>query len=224
MSENNELTIYTDGGSRGNPGPAAYAFVIQRPVLDDIEEKAYIGRTTNNIAEYTGLVKALEYARHLGAARVTIYSDSELMVKQMNGEYRVKHPGLLPLYEQAVALRKQLPSVTIRHVRREQNKHADRLCNEAMDHPADHQPLPVPLPPAAKPAATPAADKPPAPTDRQDRVRAQAIQILADSAREWAQGDATIPAPQEVWAELWRLLVAKKVVRAARKARPGGNT
>jgi ribonuclease HI len=224
MSENNELTIYTDGGSRGNPGPAAYAFVIQRPGLDDIEEKAYMGRTTNNIAEYTGLVKALEYARHLGAARVTIYSDSELMVKQMNGEYRVKHPGLIPLYEQAIELRKQLPSVTIRHVRREQNKHADRLCNEAMDHPADHQPLPVPLPPAAKPAATTAADKPPAPTDRQDRVRAQAIQILAESAREWAEGDATIPAPEEVWTELWRLLVNKKVVRSARKVRPGGNS
>src|SRR5882724_1566465 len=175
MSGNNELTIYTDGGSRGNPGPAAYAFVIERPGLDDIEEKAYIGRTTNNIAEYTGLVKALEYARHLGAGRVTVYSDSELMVKQMNGEYRVKHRGLLPLYEQAVQLRKQLLSVTIRHVRREQNKHADRLCNEAMDHPADHQPLPVPLPPAAK-AAAPAAKEVTASTDRQDRVRAQAIQ------------------------------------------------
>jgi ribonuclease HI len=218
MSENNELTIYTDGGSRGNPGPAAYAFVIQRAGLDDIEEKAYIGRTTNNIAEYTGLVKALEYARHLGASRVTIYSDSELMVKQMNGEYRVKHPGLLPLYEQAVQLRKQLPSVTIRHVRREQNKHADRLCNEAMDHPADHLPLPVPLPPAKINAAGPAAKDAPTPTDRQDRVRLQAIQILAENAREWAEGDATIPAPEEVWAELWRLLVSKKVVRSVKKA------
>src|SRR5260370_1510731 len=184
MSENNELTIYTDGGSRGNPGPAAYAFVIQRPGLDDIEEKAYIGRTTNNIAEYTGLVKALEYARHLGASRVTIYSDSELMVKQMNGEYRVKHPGLLPLYEQAVQLRKQLPSVKIRHVRREQNKHADRLCNKAIDHPSDHLPLPLPLPPAEKSAATaaaPAAKESPASTDRHDRVRAQASPIPAAS-------------------------------------------
>jgi ribonuclease HI len=217
MSENNELTIYTDGGSRGNPGPAAYAFVIQRPGLDDIEEKAYIGRTTNNIAEYTGLVKALEYARHLGAARVKIYSDSELMVKQMNGEYRVKHPGLLPLYEQAVELRAQLRAVTIRHIRRAQNKHADRLCNEAMDHPGDHQPLPVPLPPHENLSAAPVAPRPPAPTDRQERVRAQAIQILAESAREWAEGAATIPAPEEVWAELWRLLVAKKVVRKPRK-------
>jgi ribonuclease HI len=218
MSEKDELTIFTDGGSRGNPGPAAYAFVIQRPGLDDIEEMAYMGRTTNNIAEYTGLVKALEYARHLGAARVKIYSDSELMVKQMNGEYRVKHPGLLPLYEQAVELRKQIPSVTIRHIRRENNKHADRLCNEAMDHPADHQPLPVALPPHEKLAMAPAAPIPPPPTDRQERVRAQAIQILAESAREWAEGDATIPAPEEVWAELWRLLVAKKVVRQPRKS------
>src|SRR5580700_6343031 len=106
MSEPSELTIYTDGGSRGNPGPAAYAYVIQRTGESDIEEKGFLGRTTNNIAEYTGLVKALEHARHLGATRVTVYSDSELLVKQMSGEYRVKHPGLQPLYEQAVQLRK----------------------------------------------------------------------------------------------------------------------
>jgi ribonuclease HI len=227
MSENHELTIYTDGGSRGNPGPAAYAYVIQRAGLADIEEKAYLGRTTNNIAEYTGLVKALEHARHLGAQRLTVFSDSELMVKQLNGEYRVKNEGLRPLYEQAVALRRDFASVNIQHVRRAHNKHADRLCNEAMDHPADNQPLPVPLPPLAKPALPPAATAAiapvpvAAPADPQERVRSAAIELLAESAREWAEGDATIPAPAEVWSDLWRLLVKAKVVHKPKK--PGSS-
>jgi ribonuclease HI len=223
MSENNELTIYTDGGSRGNPGPAAYAYVIQRPGLSDIEEKAYLGRTTNNIAEYTGLVKALEHARHLGAQRLTVFSDSELMVKQLNGEYRVKNEGLRPLYEQAVALRRDFASVSIQHVRRAHNKHADRLCNEAMDHPQDNLPLPVPLPPHQQPAVPAAAtagiapSPVPDPGDLQERVRPLAIQILSESAREWAEGNATIPAPAEVWSELWRMLVKAKVVRKRKK-------
>ena len=220
MSEHDELTIFTDGGSRGNPGPAAYAYVIQRRGLSDIEEKAYLGRTTNNIAEYTGLVKALEHARHLGAQRLTVFSDSELMVKQLNGEYRVKNEGLRPLYEQAVALRRDFAAVKIQHVRRAHNKHADRLCNEAMDHPADNQPLPVALPPHQKPgapaqatvAAAPAPAAAPLP-DLQERVRSAGIQILVESARQWAEGDPAVPAPEEIWSELWRLLVKAKVVR-----------
>src|SRR5262245_59098027 len=126
-------TIYTDGGSRGNPGPAAYAYVIKRPGQPDIEEKAYLGQTTNNIAEYTGIVKALEHALELGGKKLVINRDSELMVKQMNGQYKVKNEGLRPLYQQAVALSKQFGSVVIKHVYREQNSQADALCNEAMD-------------------------------------------------------------------------------------------
>src|SRR5437588_718626 len=166
-------TIYTDGGARGNPGPAAYAYVIQRPGLHDIEEKAYMGRSTNNIAEYTGLVKALEHARHEGGRRLLVLADSELMVKQMNGEYRVKHPGLMPLYEQAVALRRAFDDVKIRHIRREQNKQADKLCNEAMDHPADNMPFPVSLPPADAPARVPAA-KPASTAPDPDALRSRA--------------------------------------------------
>jgi ribonuclease HI len=217
MSEPNELTIYTDGGSRGNPGPAAYAFVIQRPGQPDIEEKAYLGRTTNNVAEYTGLVKALEHARHLGATRITVLSDSELMVKQMNGEYRVKNAGLMPLYEEAVRLRKQFTFAAIRHIRREFNKHADRLCNEAMDAPAEHQPLPMPLPPRE-----PAAIAPP-PVENAassgDDLRLRAIDILSKCACEWARGDPESPRPAVVWDELWRLLVDKKAVRSRRTAK-----
>src|SRR5437868_1765974 len=100
------LTIYTDGAARGNPGPAAFAYVMRRPGAPDIEEKGCLGDSTNNVAEYTALVRALEHAQRLGARRLIVNSDSELMVKQMAGEYKVKHEGLRPLYEQAVALRK----------------------------------------------------------------------------------------------------------------------
>jgi ribonuclease HI len=218
MSETNELTIFTDGGSRGNPGPAAYAYVIQRAGESDIEEKAFLGRTTNNIAEYTGLVKALEHARHLGATRITVYSDSELMVKQMNGEYRVKNEGLLPLYQQAAQLRKAFAYVAIRHIRRERNTQADRLCNEAMDNPADHQPFPLPLPPR-EPGPIPPAAKEAAmgATSPADDLRARAIDILSASARKWAQGHPASPDPSEVWDELWRLLVKAKAVRSRRE-------
>ena len=123
-------TIYTDGGSRGNPGPAAYAYVIKRPGDADIEERCYLGQTTNNIAEYTGFVKALEHAVEIGGKRLVVHSDSELMVKQMNGQYRVKNEGLRPLFEQASKLRRQFESVTFKHVYREQNSQADGLCND----------------------------------------------------------------------------------------------
>jgi len=101
MNDPDLFTIHTDGGARGNPGPAAYAFVISRPGQPDVEESGVLGNSTNNVAEYTALVKALERARALGARRVLVQSDSELMVKQMTGEYKVKNEGLRPLYEEA---------------------------------------------------------------------------------------------------------------------------
>jgi ribonuclease HI len=214
MSENHELTIFTDGGSRGNPGPAAYAYVIQRQGESDIEERCFLGRTTNNVAEYTGLVRALEHAQRLGATRLTIFSDSELMVKQMNGEYRVKNEGLLPLYQQAAALRKGFAYAAIRHIRRERNQHADRLCNEAMDHPEEYAPLPVP---ERVPSPPPVVEASPP----QDDLRKRAVDILAQSARHWAQGNPASPAPAAVWDELWRLLVDTKTVRRALRGKPG---
>jgi ribonuclease HI len=217
MSEISELTIYTDGGSRGNPGPAAYAYVIQRPGQPDIEEKGFLGHTTNNIAEYTGLVKALEHARHLGARRITVLSDSELMVKQMNGEYRVKNAGLLPLYEQAAGLRKEFAFAAIRHIRRELNKQADRLCNEALDNPGEHQPLPVPLPPREPNVVAPPVEKA-VPTGSD--VRLQAIEVLSACARQWAQGDPESPRPAAVWDELWQLLRKARLVRSRRRMSP----
>src|SRR5262245_10532620 len=133
MSATPEYVIHTDGGARGNPGPAAFAYVIECPGRSAIEEKGFLGETTNNVAEYEGLVRALEHARKLGARKLLVLSDSELVVRQMNGDYKVRHAGLLPLYEQADELRRSFDHVTFRHIRRENNKRADQLCNDALD-------------------------------------------------------------------------------------------
>ena len=131
------LTIHTDGAARGNPGPAAFAYVIRRDGQEDVEEKGHIGTATNNVAEYTALIKALERAKELGGRRLVIHSDSELMVNQMKGAYKVKNAGLRPLYEEARELWKEFEQVTIRHIRREENSDADALCNQALDAEAD---------------------------------------------------------------------------------------
>ncbi len=114
-------TIHIDGASRGNPGAAAFALVIDRPGHDPWEEAGCLGRTTNNIAEYTALVRALERCLELGGKRLLIHSDSELMVKQMNGLYKVKSPDLKELHQKAGDLIDRFESVKIRHVYREQN-------------------------------------------------------------------------------------------------------
>jgi ribonuclease HI len=122
-----------DGGARGNPGPAGYGVHIQRDDGTVVELKEAVGIATNNVAEYRGLLAALGWAAHHGIEKLHIKSDSDLLVKQMRGEYRVKHPGLQPLWEQARGLARQIRSVQFEHVRREFNKDADRLANEAMD-------------------------------------------------------------------------------------------
>ena len=129
------VVAHVDGGSRGNPGPAAAGVVVS--AADDgtvlFEGGYFLGRATNNVAEYHGLLKALDAARRLGADEVSIRSDSELMVRQMNGEYRVKNAGLKPLFEQASGAARSFRKFDIRHVRRQQNVDADRLANQAMD-------------------------------------------------------------------------------------------
>jgi ribonuclease HI len=128
-----DATIRIDGAARGNPGPAAFAYVISMEGKPDIEENGCLGTTTNNIAEYTALVRALERACIVGAKRLVICSDSELLVKQMKGEYKVKNEGLKPLYQQARTLAARYEGVAFQHVFREQNKRADQLCNDALD-------------------------------------------------------------------------------------------
>lgn len=128
------ITAHVDGGARGNPGPAGYGVVITDESGRVIAELAEdIGIATNNVAEYRGLIAALEWARDRGHTRVHVRSDSELIVRQMIGRYRVRHPGLLPLYQQAQRLAAEIGHVTFQHVPREQNRDADRLSNVAMD-------------------------------------------------------------------------------------------
>ncbi|MEQ1573610.1 MAG: ribonuclease HI family protein [Vicinamibacterales bacterium] len=131
---------HIDGGSRGNPGPAGYGVHIERHDGTVVELKEALGIATNNVAEYRGLLAALEWAAGHGASPLRVRSDSLLLVKQMLGEYRVKHPGLQPLYEKARTLTRQVGRVKFEHVRRELNTHADRLANEAMDEAAASPP------------------------------------------------------------------------------------
>jgi len=126
--------LFTDGGARGNPGPAAYAYVLE---ADDGTVLAAHGETigvaTNNVAEYRGLVAGLEKAVELAIPQVEVVSDSELLVKQMTGEYRVKNASLKELFDKASRLAARVPVVRYRHVRRAHNELADRLVNEALD-------------------------------------------------------------------------------------------
>ena len=126
--------LFTDGGARGNPGPAAYGFVLE---AEDgtllAAEGVAIGTATNNVAEYSGLVAGLEKALELQVPQVEVVSDSELMVKQMRGEYRVKNEALRALFVEASTLARRLESVEYRHVKRAHNELADRLVNEALD-------------------------------------------------------------------------------------------
>jgi probable phosphoglycerate mutase len=121
-----------DGGSRGNPGPAGYGARIECGG-EVVELKASLGTCTNNVAEYSALLAALRWAVAHGCATMHIKSDSLLLVQQMKGVYKVKHPGLQPFFEEAKSLARQIGKVTYEHVRREYNKDADRLANEAMD-------------------------------------------------------------------------------------------
>jgi len=129
------LVIEADGGSRGNPGPAGYGAVVRDAVTGEVlaERAAGIGTATNNVAEYGGLIAGLQAALALDPADVHVRMDSKLVVEQMSGRWQVKHPSMKPLARQAAALIAQLPKVSFSWIPREENKHADRLANEAMD-------------------------------------------------------------------------------------------
>lgn len=129
-----EATLFADGGSRGNPGPAASGAVLVGPdgeIVDNVG--LFLGRATNNVAEWTALCIGLERAAERGIRRLAVRLDSELVVKQMRGEYRVKHENLQPLYRRARALLAKFEHIDIAHVRRKDNALADRLVNEVLD-------------------------------------------------------------------------------------------
>jgi len=128
------IVAYIDGGARGNPGPAGFGVRIENEDGTLIEEFCEsIGVATNNVAEYRGLLAALEWARAHGHRAVHIRSDSLLLVQQMLGNYKVKNAGLLPLHAKARLLAHEIGNVTFEHVGRSRNAHADRLANQAMD-------------------------------------------------------------------------------------------
>lgn len=190
MADLELLTIHTDGASRGNPGEAASAYVISRSDHPVIEVAERLGRMTNNQAEYTALVRSLEHALGLGANhRVQIYSDSELMVKQMRGEYRVKNEELLELYEEARRLVRQFQgTVGFQHVRRAQNSRADALCNEVLDGKRPSQ---------NRAKSVEEATAPPV-------LREEALSRLREAARDWRSGGSSTV--EKVWDDLVRIL------------------
>jgi ribonuclease HI len=197
-------TMHIDGAARGNPGPAAYAVVIARPGEPVVEEAKTIGTATNNVAEYTALVRGLERAADLGIKRLAVFSDSELLVKQMNGEYRVKHPDLVPLYEDAKGLVKEFDAVTIAHVRREQNKRADALGNMALDGKLGKaDPGSAGGTPASSPVSSPRAPKS---SVSDAAVREDVLALLMSSAQAWSsRGLGALPVAA-VWDQLWSIL------------------
>jgi len=133
-AENKQIIAHIDGGSRGNPGPAAYAVVVNAEDGTHLASLSkYLGHATNNVAEYQGLLAALEYALEHNNRCLKIITDSELMARQINGQYKVKNANLKVFYARARALIAQFDSFRIEHVRREHNREADRLANEAMD-------------------------------------------------------------------------------------------
>ena len=139
FSVREDAVLYFDGGSRGNPGPAGYGVRIEQAdgtLLSEFSES--IGIATNNVAEYRGLLAALEWAKSQGHRQLHVRSDSLLVVQQMLGRFKVKHPGLQPLHLQARRLAQEIGQVTFEHVGRALNAHADRLANQAMDG-AGHQ-------------------------------------------------------------------------------------
>ncbi|MGH9750595.1 MAG: ribonuclease HI family protein [Candidatus Polarisedimenticolia bacterium] len=149
-----DLVAHIDGGARGNPGPAGYGVSVTDPAGAVIAEMyGYLGIATNNTAEYAALLALLEYARRTGASSLSVRSDSELLVKQMLGAYRVKDPKLRILHAEARRLAAALPHVEFRHVRREQNREADALANRAMDLRGSTGPLPRALARLPRPSA-----------------------------------------------------------------------
>ena len=129
-----KLVVHVDGGARGNPGPAAAAAVLSTPDGDVVDEAhEYLGVATNNVAEYRGLLLGLQRARAMGADDVEVVNDSELVAKQVNGLYKVKHPDMRPLHSEAMAALGAFERWTMRSVPRAQNAAADALVNQALD-------------------------------------------------------------------------------------------
>jgi ribonuclease HI len=131
-----EAVLFADGGSRGNPGPAASGAVLLSPDGEVLQEVGhYLGTATNNVAEWTALALGLEAALERGVRKLAVRMDSELVVKQLSGEYRVKHPDLQPLHRRVLSLLRKFEHVDVQHVRRKENALADAIVNRVLDAP-----------------------------------------------------------------------------------------
>jgi ribonuclease HI len=199
-------TVHIDGAARGNPGPAAYALVLRRPGEPVIEQAETIGTATNNVAEYTALIRALERAAELGIRTLAVFSDSELIVKQMNGEYRVKNADLQDLYREAQALRKSFERVTLTHVRRAQNADADRLCNEALDRDLDLDLDGRGEKEKRRKGEEMGVRRATAASGAPEALEEEAVALLNAVAVSWAAHGVGTPTAVEVWDRLWALL------------------
>ena len=181
----NWLTAFTDGGSRGNPGPAGYGVLLQSedgvPVAELSE---FLGIQTNNVAEYAALLGALDYALTHGHSYLRVVSDSELMVKQIRGQYSVKSPDLRPLFEEARRRIARLEDFAIEHVLRGKNKKADQLANDAMDRGMKRGTRPNATPTAPPAASQPASTKATPARPIRGIVRHGAIQLPEDALPE----------------------------------------
>ncbi len=134
MTEDGALRIHVDGASRGNPGEAGFGIHVASADGRTVAELyGYLGRATNNVAEYQALLHALRWALGRGSGSVEIFSDSELLVRQIEGRYRVKNPSLQPLFREASELKARFQRIAVRHIRREENREADALANRAVD-------------------------------------------------------------------------------------------
>ena len=134
MTSGSPLLIHIDGASRGNPGEAGFGVFVEDEAGKEIAGLyGYLGHATNNVAEYQALLHALRYALSQGATRVRVFSDSELVVRQISGEYKVKHKDMVPLHREATSLLRRFEEAKVSHVPRERNRDADRLANQALD-------------------------------------------------------------------------------------------
>lgn len=160
-AEINEVVVEADGGSRGNPGPAGYGAVVWDAARHEVlaERREHLGVVTNNVAEYRGLIAALDAARELGASRVSVRMDSKLVVEQMSGRWKVKHPDMIPLRKQAAEIAEAFEQVDYTWIPRAENSYADRLANEAMD--GDEAVTTGSTPAVSAPAPAPVAERPP---------------------------------------------------------------
>lgn len=193
---------YIDGGSRGNPGPAAFAFTLTEPATGKvIEHKENMGTATNNVAEYSALVEVLEQASAAGFTDLTVRSDSELLVKQMLGQYKVKSPDLIDCYRISKQLSQGFASFTIEHVRREHNKRADELVNQAMDEA---------LGSGAKKKKADKAPKESAldiPMEMEDNSpEGKALTLIRSAADAWQQGEPVEPLASDLMVKLKGML------------------